>query len=136
MNCLQSLTFIDTHSALYRSFKPVIVSPSHFNIKHALIMTYQISASSGSLPGLFERIQGLLSQKSSLMKSTCSTTTCAFRRSLRSLSCCDLDGCFSEIGVLSSSKPETGFGFGSSNWYCTGIRKPDYIEKYMALTWR
>ena len=83
-------------------------------------MTHQTSASAGSLPGLFERIQGLLSQKSSLMISTCSITTCAFRRSLRSFSCWDFDGCFSDMGVLSSSWPEAGFDFGSSNWYYMG----------------
>lgn len=45
----------------------------------------------GSFPGLPDRIQGRFSQNSSLMISTWSITTCAFRRSLRILSCCDLD---------------------------------------------
>ena len=86
----------------------------------------------GNFPGVPDRIHGRFSQNSSLMISTWSTTTCAFRRSLRILSCCDLDCLDSTTG---DSSPKDDFvGFDSSSSYCRKIlerarpKEPQYID--------
>lgn len=82
---------------------------------------------SDSFPGLFDRIHGRRSQKSSLMMSMCSMTIWALFRNLRCLSACDFDsssGTPVSISVIfPAGAPDSGLlaaGDGCSSNYSLG----------------
>lgn len=71
----------------------------------------------GIFPGLLDRIQGRLSQKSSLIISRCSITTLALARFFFSFSACDFD-CATGSAMLSASSATLWLP-GSTNSYYT-----------------
>ena len=75
-----------------------------------------VYVSLGIFPGLFDRIQGLLSQKSSLIMSMCSTTMRAFALLFLSFSVCVLD-CVTG-SVCASIAAVVSEGMGSASSYC------------------
>lgn len=86
----------------------------------------------GILPGLFDKIQGRLSQNSSLITSKCSITTLALVRFFFSFSACVFD-CSTGSPRLSASSAALWLP-GSTSSYFTQTSVPAHVGSNAVLT--